>query len=82
MSLMEAMALGMPCMVSKIRGNTDLIDTDGGVLFDPYDVESCRNAIVHMLSTDPATMSAHNRIKIQKFSQASVLSMVDLLYKI
>lgn len=34
-ALMEAMAWGKPCVVSAIRGNTDLIDENGGVLFDP-----------------------------------------------
>lgn len=32
-SLMEAMASGLPCVVSKIRGNMDLIDNKGGYLF-------------------------------------------------
>lgn len=34
-SLMEAMAAGLPCLVSSIRGNTDLIkDGEGGFLCD------------------------------------------------
>ena len=35
-ALMEAMAVGLPCIVSKIRGNIDLIDDNGGALFNPY----------------------------------------------
>ena len=34
-SLMEAMASGLPCIVSRIRGNTDLIDEKGGIYIDP-----------------------------------------------
>lgn len=34
-SLMEAMASGLPCIASKIRGNTDLLnDSNGGILCD------------------------------------------------
>ena len=37
-SLMEAMASGLPCVASKIRGNTDLLDgTDGGYLCETTD---------------------------------------------
>lgn len=35
-ALMEAMACGLPCIASKIRGNVDLIDENkGGLLFNP-----------------------------------------------
>ena len=39
-SLSEAMAAGLPCLASKIRGNTDLME-DGvnGFLYSPEDVE-------------------------------------------
>lgn len=39
-SLMEAMASGLPCVVSNIRGNVDLIkDGKGGYLYSPNDIE-------------------------------------------
>ena len=35
-AVMEAMASGLPCVVSKIRGNTDLLENaEGGFLCDP-----------------------------------------------
>lgn len=37
-SLMEAMASGLPCVVSKIRGNVDLINTNGGYLIKANDI--------------------------------------------
>ena len=37
-ALMEAMAAGLPCIVSRIRGNVDLVDPGkGGLLFDSTD---------------------------------------------
>lgn len=37
-SLMEAMASGLPCIASKIRGNTDLLnDSNGGILCEDID---------------------------------------------
>ena len=39
-ALMEAMAAGLPCVASNIRGNTDLIeDGKGGYLCEPDDVD-------------------------------------------
>jgi glycosyltransferase involved in cell wall biosynthesis len=45
-SLMEAMASGLPCIVSEIRGNTDLIrDGEGGYLCGPLDVVGFARAL-------------------------------------
>ena len=33
-ALMEAMASGLPVAVSRIRGNTDLVDDKGGIMFE------------------------------------------------
>lgn len=48
-SLMEAMAMGLPCIVPNIRGNTDLIDNgQGGFLFNPKDVKGFADSILSM----------------------------------
>ena len=67
-ALMEAMASGLPCVVSKIRGNTDLIDEMGGALFDPHSAEDCQSAIKMLLDLDFAQMGEYNREKIKRFS--------------
>lgn len=80
-SLMETMAMGLPCMVSRIRGNTDLVDHEGGALFDPHSIDACCDALAQMLNTDTTGMRAHNRKRICDFSLPSVLSAVDSLYQ-
>lgn len=45
-SLMEAMDAGLPCVVSNIRGNVDLIeDGVGGFLYSPTDIQGYAKAI-------------------------------------
>ena len=42
-SLMEAMASGLPCIASRIRGNTDMVPAEN--CFDPLSVEEVANLI-------------------------------------
>ncbi len=67
-ALMEAMASDLPCVVSSIRGNTDLIDEDGGALFDPHSIESCKTAIEKVMASDKGNAGKYNREKIKEFS--------------
>ena len=51
-ALMEAMACGLPVAASRIRGNTDLVDSDGGMLFDvgrePKHIEDESESVPHI----------------------------------
>lgn len=70
-STMEAMAAGLPCIVSKIRGNVDLIDDGkGGYTIEPNDYEAFGEAINKVLSDDTLAMrmGEYNRNKIKQFS--------------
>lgn len=50
-SIMEAMASGLPCIVSKIRGNVDLIiEGEGGFLCSPTSAEAFAEAIDNFCS--------------------------------
>lgn len=81
-SMMEAMASGMPIVCSRIRGNTDLIDENGGVLFDPYSIEECKKSIEHLLNTDLIELGAHNTERIKEFEIGNVCKiMKDIYYK-
>lgn len=79
-AIMEAMSEGMPCCVSKIRGHFDLVDSAGGVLFNPYDVEDCLLAIERSISMDFATIGVHNKQKIKSFSRAVVGKQMENIY--
>ena len=80
-SVMEAMACGLACVVSKIRGNTDLIDPCGGAYFDPGSFEEAAAAISLVLNEGSAEMSAYNRQKISDFSLQSVIALMERIYE-
>ncbi len=79
-ALMEAMASGLPCVVSRIRGNVDLIDENGGSLFDPYSVDSCKTAILSTIDMRSG-YNEHNQAKVQQFSTNQILTHLYDLYR-
>ncbi len=80
LSLMEAMASGLPVVCSRIRGNVDLIDPEGGVMFDPRSARECRQAIQAVLSGDMPRMGRHNLDKVREFSAERVGGIMRDLY--
>lgn len=69
-SLMEAMASGLPCVVSAIRGNTDLIDDEkGGFMYDVTDVDGFAEGIKRICADSELRqkMGKYNLIKINEF---------------
>ena len=81
-SLMEAMAKGKPCVVSKIRGNTDLIDDNGGALFNPKSHEDCKLAIEKLLYTDYERIGQNNVQKVINFSNDSIIKELKKIYNV
>lgn len=82
-STMEAMAAGLPCVVSKIRGNVDLIDEGkGGYTIEPNDYEASAKAINKILSDRNLAkrMGDFNKNKITKFSVDKVKEQVIDLF--
>lgn len=82
-SLMEAMASGLPCVVSKIRGNTDLIqEAKGGFLCETMDVAAYAEKL-NCLARNPELrekMGRNNLIAIRKFSIETVTEEIRKIY--
>lgn len=83
-SIMEAMANGLPCVVSKIRGNTDLVeDGKGGFLIEPTDSEEFAKKI-NLLANDfelREKMKNYNLEKIKDFDIKIVEKELEKIYK-
>lgn len=80
-ALMEAMVSGLPIVCSNIRGNVDLIDGEGGLLFDPKSVDSCYQAIKTVMDSDTEKMGKYNKQYVQKYSDQEVLKIMKNLYE-
>lgn len=77
-SLMEAMASGLSCAVSRIRGNTDLID-DKNVLFDPKNTEQLRESVETAVK-NREEYSKKNLKKIREFDLSTVQTLISEIY--
>ena len=80
---MEAMAAGLPCVVSDVRGNRDLIARgEGGFLRAPRDARGFSEDIACLLE-DPALrtrMGERNRREMEKYGLEAVRSQMAALY--
>ena len=83
-SIMEAMSAGLPCVVSKIRGNTDLIDEiKGGYVCQPNDAESFADAINNLAHDKNlrARMGSNNLERIKQFDVVNVKAEMREIYE-
>lgn len=80
-SLMEAMACGLPCVVSKIRGNTDLIKKGGGFLCSPASSDEFADALIACLIADRNTMGEKNMQAVKKYDLSIVIAEWEKIYK-
>ena len=82
-SLMEAMAAQLPCVVSKIRGNVDLIDDNGGFLCLPTNSDAFAKAIKQLAydSDIRKKMGLYNSNIIKDFSLDAVTKCLINVYK-
>ena len=81
-SIMEAMASGLPVACSRIRGNEDLVDETGGAFFAPGSAQEVSNAIASLRREDRGAMGHYNCRKVEKFSQDTVLKLMKDAYQI
>jgi glycosyltransferase involved in cell wall biosynthesis len=81
-SVMEAMACGLPCVVSRIRGNTDLIeDCVGGYLVEIQDVEGIADKI-GVLSANRDLREKMKRVNLDNICKFSLDIVVDKISNI
>lgn len=83
-SQMEAMAAGLPCLVSNVRGNADLIrNGEGGYLRQPFDAQGFSEDLGRLLADERlrAQMGERNRAEMKKYSLDAVLSQMAQLYQ-
>lgn len=81
-SLMEAMATGLPCVASRIRGNIDLIESSE-YLCDPLDCKAFASAIGKLAESDELRnrIGAMNNQRVHVFSTEIVENEILHLYE-
>lgn len=82
-SLMEAMSCGLPCLAGRIRGNVDLIDENGGHLFDPRSIDDIRDSITAELKSSSECrheQGSYNMDVIKSFDVKTVNRKMHDLY--
>ena len=82
-SAMEAMASGLPCILSDIRGNRDLIENgSGGFLCKPDDASGFSEAISKLFGNSSLCekMKAYNLKKINDFDTSVVEKEIREIY--
>lgn len=83
-SVMEAMAAGLPVICSDVRGNRDLIvNGKGGFVIDKYNIEGFSKAIKDLLynEKDIETMRDFNRKKIAEYDMNIVDKKMSEIYR-
>lgn len=80
-SIMEAMDAGLPCVVSNIRGNRDLIDSNGGFLFNDFDGLFFGLKKLINDSNLRFKMGSYNKERLKHFSIEKVVGFHVDLYK-
>ena len=80
-AVIEAMACALPVACSRIRGNTDLINNDGGILFDPHDVNDFCRSINAIFDRDVQLMGKKNRDRVKLYSIGNVIPTMKYIYE-
>ena len=85
LSVMEAMSVGLPCVVSNVRGNRDLVvDGKGGFVVEPEDDETFAIRIKEILNKPELSKSfgEFNKDESNKYTVDSVKKQLAEIYKV
>lgn len=77
-ALMEAMAAGVPCIASDIRGNRDLLNKN--FLFKPNSERKMAIKISQCME-QKGNLATCNRIDINEFAEKNVLKTLQVIYE-
>jgi capsular polysaccharide biosynthesis glycosyltransferase len=80
-SVMEAMASGLPCIVSNIRGNKDMIDKRGGILCSPRSIIDFSNGFRQIYHKNGKQMGEYNIVKAKSYSLEEINKNIKELYE-
>lgn len=79
---MEAMASGLLCVASKIRGNVDLIKNGvTGFLCDPFDVDDVTSAMINVIELQSELTHNNKNSITDRHSKHTVNGIMEDLYK-
>lgn len=84
LSVIEAMSYGLPCIVSNVRGNRDLVvDGKGGFVVETQNQSLFAKKIVEMMDNGEMRKSfgAFNKQESEKYSIESVKAQLEEIYK-
>ena len=80
-ALMEAMAVGLPIVCSRIRGNVDLIENGkGGYLYDCHDVKGFADGMEKIVAGEGSEMGKINIETMKHFDIEAVNNRMRELY--
>lgn len=82
-SLMEAMAAGLPIIASNIRGNTDLIKNGkNGYLFNPNDIKEIQKNIIQLINNQSKmdTFCSVGQKEVTAYDKAVINKYMNNIY--
>ncbi len=82
-ALMEAMACGLPCICSNIRGNNDLIEDEKSGILIPIEEQAISNALLSLLMSeeDRITLGMKAQERILDFDISKIIQKMWLIYQ-
>ena len=81
--IMEAMSMGLPVIGSRIRGTTELLERNAGLLVDPGDIDQLACAMQSVLGEEAicAALGQAGRRQSEEYDLGHILRMHEDLYE-